>query len=71
MSEGYCVLMGECGSCHKFFSFHPHFVPSVNNVPICKECIDSANPIRVERGLPEIKYHPRAYETCFEEAEIW
>ena len=58
---GYMTAVGSCGVCGKTFSFNPHKVPSKNNVPFCKECIDSANPIRVEKGLPEIKYSADAY----------
>ena len=63
---GYALVFGECISCHKIFSFNPNYVTSVmvneHKEPICQDCIDAANPIRKERGLPEIKVHPNAYE---------
>jgi hypothetical protein len=58
---GYMMAVGNCGICGKTFSFNPYKVPSSNNIPFCKECIDNANPIRVEKGLPEIKYSADAY----------
>lgn len=66
-----CILMEKCGSCGKYFSFNPYYVPSLNNVPFCQECINEANPKRVEKGLPEIEVHPQAYESFFTEICEW
>ena len=30
--------------------------------PICRECIEKANPLRHENGLEEVVIHPMAYE---------
>jgi len=71
---GYISIIGQCYSCGKPFHFHPNLVPSlrINGVrePICKDCVDRANPIRKKKGLPEITYEPDAYETGQDENEI-
>lgn len=58
--------MGECISCRCLFSFNPDRVPSavVNGVrePICRACVERANPLRLERGLPAIDILPGAYD---------
>lgn len=69
MEGGYCFVLGCCGQCGQPFSFHPRFVPSLNNVPFCKSCVDRANPMRMANGLPPIKYDERAYEP-FPESEL-
>lgn len=64
---GYMSAIAPCVRCHKVFTFNPNLVPSirVNNVkePICKECVEWANPLRKEKGLPLIAVLPGAYES--------
>ena len=67
---GYITVTGICLACKKVFSFHPNEVPSLNGQPICKECVDKANPIRKEKGLPPITYADDAYEVGQDEEEI-
>lgn len=65
---GYMFAMGPCGACGKVFSYNPEKVPSFRRTPeslreaICRECVEAANPMRKERGLPEIEILPGAYE---------
>jgi len=63
---GYAIIFGECFSCNKFFSFNPNYVPSIriegDKKPICKNCIEEVNPLRVKNGLSPIIIHPQAYE---------
>ena len=66
MSEGYVFMTAICGSCKRPFSFNPLKVPSLNNVPFCKHCVDAANSIRKEKGLPPIVYADDAYEPMLE-----
>lgn len=70
---GYAMMFGTCANCHLPFSFNPVKVPSVRvngaKEPICKTCIDAANPERVKQGLPPLEYAPDAYEAC-EENEL-
>jgi len=51
--------------------FNPHRVPSIRvegeRQPVCRECIEMANPIREKNGLPPIAIHPDAYEPLNEE----
>jgi hypothetical protein len=66
---GYAICTGTCGCCKRMFSFNPKRVPSLNNVPFCRECVEMANVVRKEKGIPELKIHPQAYEPC-EEGEL-
>ena len=65
---GYVFVLGQCVACKKTFSFHPHKVPSLpvngNREPVCRDCIEKANPIRIEQGLPPLTYASDAYEAC-------
>lgn len=70
---GYVFCLGTCANCGKTFSFNPVRVPSVRingtREPICRSCIEGANPVRKANGLAEIEIMPDAYEAC-EESEI-
>jgi hypothetical protein len=67
---GYVFAMGPCANCRRHFSFNPATVPSIriNGVrePICRSCVDRANPLRRANGLPEIVPAPDAYDACDE-----
>lgn len=64
---GCYLVTAPCGACGRLFCFNPHKVPSLNNVPFCKACVDKANPLRKEKGLPPITYAPDAYEPVCDE----
>lgn len=70
---GYAFAMSPCGVCHRTMTYNPRLVPSARRTPdgprepICRNCIEHANPERIKRGLPEIKILPGAYEPCSEE----
>jgi hypothetical protein len=66
---GVYTFTGTCMCCKRLFSFHPNKVPSLNGQPICKECVDKANLIRVQKGLPPITYAPDAYKPALDEDE--
>lgn len=63
---GYALMWGACWSCKQVFSFNPHRVPSIPiegvRQPICRACIEAANPKRIENGLEPVVIHPDAYE---------
>ena len=63
---GYALAFGTCFGCKKTFGFNPLRVPSINvngnKEPVCRECIERANPMRKKNGLPEVDIHPEAYE---------
>ena len=70
--SGYALCVGTCGSCHGIFSFNPNKVPSLNDIPFCKPCVDSANAgPRAAKGLPPIAYAKDAYEACPEEELVF
>lgn len=64
---------GPCVSCNRSFTFNPAKVPSIAlngaREPICKTCVEEANPLRVANGLDPIVLHPNAYEPC-DESEL-
>jgi hypothetical protein len=67
-------MMGTCFGCGGVFGFHPHKVPSIRDAyqrkqPICRECVEKANPRRKANGVPEITILPGAYEE-FHESEL-
>lgn len=70
---GYVSCMSPCIVCHSIFSFNPMRVPSVvvrgHREPICRPCVETANPQREAKGLPVIEILPGAYEAC-DESEL-
>lgn len=60
------TCMGACVVCGKLFEFNPELVPSVlvngRKEPVCRTCIETANPKRKAKGLPEIPILPGAYD---------
>ena len=63
---GYCTLIATCGSCKRPFTCNPTKVPSLNNTPFCRDCVEAANPKRIANGLPPITYSKDAYDYCDE-----
>ena len=63
---GYLFCYGTCCVCHVLFSFNPDLVPSVvtarGKLPICRACVEWANPKRAEKNLPPIVVLPGAYD---------
>ena len=62
------IAQMQCGNCGEFFRGDYRFVTTANKVPICKDCIEWANPLREERGLPPMPYNPNGYNV--EEVEV-
>lgn len=62
----YMSVMGPCIGCNQVFSYNADRVPSIriNGVrePVCRHCVERANPERVANGLDPIVVHPMAYE---------
>lgn len=60
------IVRGPCYGCGEMFQYNAEAVPSllVDGVrqPICRKCVDRANPIRVKNGLEPIVPLPDAYE---------
>ncbi len=75
---GYAYCVGPCVGCGRAFTFNPMKVPSVRvgpppgeREPVCRGCVDKANPEREKRGLAPIVPEPDAYEACPEEELDW
>jgi hypothetical protein len=67
---GFAFAMGTCYGCKKIFSFNPLKVPSISvngeKEPICAQCVETVNPLRIANGLAPIIPAPDAYEACDE-----
>lgn len=63
---GYMLVLGPCIGCNRTFSFNPDKVPSVTyrgqREPVCRDCVERANPVRIANGLRPIVPDPEAYE---------
>lgn len=63
---GFVLAHGGCFGCGQPFAFNPARVPSINiggeRWPVCIDCVDLANEIRIANGLPIIVPAPDAYE---------
>ena len=71
---GYAIVTGHCIGCGRLFSFNPHRVPSTRAVtgrrePICIDCVERCNPIRIANGLDPITVLEGAYDPI-EESEL-
>lgn len=63
--SGYMFAMGTCVACKQVFAFDPDRVPSIRidgqKEPVCRGCIERANPKRIANGLDPIVPLPGAY----------
>jgi hypothetical protein len=71
---GYAFMTGNCWVCRKLFTFNPVRVPSIRDgsgvrQPICRNCIEMANRVRVIKGMEPFPVPGDAYEAC-DEAEL-
>lgn len=59
-------VLGECVVCRSLFSFNADRVPSIvvrgTREPVCRACVERANPLREKNGLQQIVILPGAYE---------
>jgi hypothetical protein len=64
----YAMGYGPCVGCGRVFGYNPIHVPSIRingeREPICRECIEAANPVRIANGLEPCVIHPEAYSPC-------
>ena len=62
----YMMAYAACINCKQMFTFNPERVPSVRvndrREPICRSCVEWANPQRVAKRLEPIRVLPGAYE---------
>lgn len=69
--SGYAFVIGACANCGRVFTFNPHRVPSVvvkgTREPICRPCVDAANPQRIAAGLDPIVVFADSYDAIPEE----
>ena len=69
----YVTCASRCYSCGNLFNYNPNLVPSITidgeRQPFCLNCVEAANPVRIQNGLLPIVPLPGAYEPC-EENEL-
>lgn len=65
--NGFAFLTAPCFACRKPVTCNPTCVPSMNNTPLCEECVERINEKRKELGLQEWKIPEGAYQPCREE----
>ena len=69
---GYVLATSVCIGCGQLFAYNPVKVPSLRTwdggqrEPICRDCVERANPTRIANGLEPIVPDPDAYEACDE-----
>jgi hypothetical protein len=65
--------VSACAGCGQLFPYNPIKVPSITvrgtREPICLDCVERANPLRVENGLDPIVPLEGAYGAC-DESEL-
>jgi hypothetical protein len=70
---GDVFALSACYGCGGLFTYNPLLVPSLvvkrTREPICRSCVEQANPERVARGLAPMEILPGAYDAC-EESEL-
>lgn len=59
----YMFAIGICRFCHQSMHFNPYRVPSLDDQPICQNCMRRINKLRILAGAPEIKVPPDAYKS--------
>jgi hypothetical protein len=60
--SGYMMVMAPCLVCRKVFASNPTYVPSLNNEPVCRDCMEEGNRQRIANGDQPHPIHPLAYE---------
>lgn len=63
---GFVTAYSPCAGCRVPFHYSPTRVPSIvingSREPVCRHCVEAANPRRVANGLEPIVPLPGAYE---------
>ena len=67
----FAMCFSNCFACKRVFGFNPNTVPALNGQPICKNCVDLANPRRKANGLAPIHYDNETYAPIDEEELKW
>jgi len=62
----YMICTGHCIGCGRMFNFNPYRVPSVRvdgvREPCCRQCVEMANSLRLEKGMEPFAIPDDAYE---------
>lgn len=72
---GFVQAYSPCAACGIAFFYNPMRVPSIvvngERQPICRQCIDRINPVRLAKGLPPLEPLAGAYDAAEESEMIW
>jgi hypothetical protein len=55
-----------CGVCFQSFRANIRRVTCADKQPVCRNCVEKYNPMRIERGLNPMPFDPSAYLTDYE-----
>lgn len=71
---GFAFATSACFCCKRLINYNPVRVPSIRDnfdirQPICRDCMERGNEIRISKGLDPHPTPNDAYEPC-EESEI-
>jgi hypothetical protein len=71
----YVSMYAPCLRCGRHFHFNPLRVPSMvvdgKREPLCRSCVEWANPIRAAKGLPVWTIHADSYDAVDEQEIPW
>ena len=71
----FVFFTSACARCGGLVSYNPVRVPSVvingAREPLCRACVEWANPIRAARGLPTWPIYADSYEPVDEQEVPW
>lgn len=63
---GYALMFSACCSCGRVVGYNPMRVPSVRidgvRQPLCRDCVDRANNLRIAQQTDPIVVLPGAYD---------
>lgn len=63
---GWMLASSHCIGCRMIFSYNPNRVPSIlvngEREPVCRSCVEAANPERIKKGLEPFTIRADAYE---------
>jgi hypothetical protein len=63
---GFMYVLGPCCTCGTLMHYSAERVPSIRidgvREPVCRHCIERANPVRIANGLEPIEILSGAYD---------
>jgi hypothetical protein len=63
--QKFIIACAPCACCGTEIRFNPSAVPSIQDRPVCEECMSKLNTMRELEGLAPVAIAPDAYEPCW------